>query len=59
MDIVPNRVGNQVDVTVNAGQKVRMRILNADGSEASVLRVDVVPAGKTLTGYVYYRGLFL
>ena len=55
-DITATLVAKSGVQTVLAGERIRIQILNADGTEKTLVQDDVVPSGKTFTGLCGYSG---
>lgn len=57
-DIMPtNLTANTIAATgVTSGQRIVIKVLNADGTVAQSLCDDAVPSGKAFTGSVMYSG---
>lgn len=54
--IVNDHLSEASQVTLQAGQRISMKILNADGTVAQVVFDDNVPAGQIFTGVATYTG---
>lgn len=56
-DMNANQTGEGFLVNLVAGERIRIQILNSDGTEKTLLCDVSVPAGKTLTGSTSYAGV--
>ena len=56
-EIITSTVSRGVTISVAAGERISIRILNADGSPKTEVLDDNVPSGKQFDGMVDYNGL--
>lgn len=55
-DMTVDKVLRMENVTVLAGERLRVQVLNSDGSEKTLVCDDTVPTGKTFSGVAGYNG---
>jgi len=54
----PDRIAEFVNINMVAGQKILIQVVNADGTIATTLFNDAVPAGLNFEGNASYSGNF-
>ena len=55
-DMVSEVVSKQTNEIVLAGERIRIEILNADGTQKKLILDDSVPVGKQLSALISYYG---
>jgi hypothetical protein len=56
-DMSPDAVHKILEsLQILAGERLRVQVLNSDGSQKTLIWDDAIPAGKTFNGTVIYTG---